>query len=96
MSFTHTNFKNFSVHTYTAPETGYQVNTQIIETEKHLVIIDTQFLIKSAEEVFNFVKKIGKPIARVIVTHAHPEILSLLAMIFMLFLKPKKIWKKML
>ena len=73
MSFIHTNFKNFSVHTYTSPETGYQVNTQIIETEKHLVIIDTQFLIKSAEEVFNFAKKIGKPIARVIVTHAHPD-----------------------
>ena len=30
-------------------------------------------MIKSAEEVFNFVKKIGKPIARVIVTHAHPD-----------------------
>ena len=28
---------------------------------------------KSAEEVFNFAKKIGKPIARVIVTHAHPD-----------------------
>ena len=27
----------------------------------------------SAEEVFNFAKKIGKPIARVIVTHAHPD-----------------------
>ena len=45
----------------------------MIETEKHLVIIDTQFLKKSAEEVFNFTKKIGKPIARVIVTHAHPD-----------------------
>ena len=73
MSFIHTNFKNFSVHTYTAPETGYLVNSQIIETKKHLVIIDTQFLIKSAEEVFNFAKKIGKPIARVINTHAHPD-----------------------
>ena len=69
----HTNFKNFSVHTYTSPETGYLVNTQIIETENHLVIIDTQFLIKSAEEVFNFAKKIDKPIARVIITYAHPD-----------------------
>ena len=58
MAFVHTKFKNFSVHTYTSPETGYLVNTQIIETEKHLVIIDTQFLKKSAEEVFNFAKKI--------------------------------------
>ena len=41
MSFMHTNFKNFSVHTYTAPETGYLVNSHIIETEKNLVIIDT-------------------------------------------------------
>ena len=73
MAFVHTKFKNFSVHTYTSPETGYLVNTHIIETEKHLVIIDTQFLKKSAEEVFNLAKKIGKPIARVIVTHAYPD-----------------------
>ena len=30
-------------------------------------------MIKSAVEVFNFAKKIGKPIARVIITHAHPD-----------------------
>jgi len=73
MAFTHKNFKNFSVHTYTAPESGYLVNSQIIETENNLVIIDTQFLIKSAEEILHFAKKINKPVARVIVTHAHPD-----------------------
>ena len=36
MAFTHKHFKNFSVHTYTAPEKGYLVNSQIIETEKIL------------------------------------------------------------
>lgn len=58
MAFTHKNFKNFSVHTYTAPEPGYLVNSQIIGMENNLVIIDTQFLIKSAEEILNFAKKL--------------------------------------
>lgn len=100
MAFMHTNFKNFSVHTYTAPEAGYLVNSQIIETEKHILIIDTQFLIKSAEEVFNFAKKIGKPIARVIVTHAHPDHWfgnSIFADCDIFALpQVKKVWKKML
>lgn len=73
MAFTHKHFKNFSVHTYTAPEKGYLVNSQIIETEKNIVVIDTQFLAKSAEEIFNFAKNLNKPISRVIVTHAHPD-----------------------
>ena len=73
MAFMHTNLKIFQFTPTLLPEAGYLVNSQIIETEKHILIIDTQFLIKSAEEVFNFAKKIGKPIARVIVTHAHPD-----------------------
>ena len=73
MSFVQQKFKNFSVYTYTAPEVGYLVNSHIIETEKNLVIIDTQFLVKSAEEILNFTKKLSKPIKMVIVTHAHPD-----------------------
>ena len=37
------------------------------------MIIDTQFLAKSAEEVFQFAKSLNKKTARVIVTHARPD-----------------------
>lgn len=73
MSFIHKNFSNFSVHTYTSSEKGYHVNSHIIETKNNLVVVDTQFLVKSAEEVFAFAKGLNKPIARVIITHAHPD-----------------------
>jgi len=73
MVFIHKKFSNFSIHSYTAPEKGYHVNSHIIETKNNLVIIDTQFLVKSAEEVFQFAKSLNKKIARVIVTHAHPD-----------------------
>lgn len=50
MSFIHKNFKNFSVHLYTAPEKGYLVNSHIIETKNNLVIVDTQFWLKAPKK----------------------------------------------
>lgn len=60
-------------HTYTAPEAGFRVNTHIVETATELTVIDAQLALPLAEEVASVLREIGKPVARIIVTHTHPD-----------------------
>ena len=62
-----------TIHSYTASEEGGLVTTQIIETEKGLVVIDAQFLRPHAREVRDYIFRLGKPVERVIVSHSHPD-----------------------
>ena len=73
MTITSNKFDKVSIHTYTAPEDGDSVNTHIIETDAHLIIIDTQMLLPYANEVKVFVDKLNKPIEKVIISHSHPD-----------------------
>lgn len=66
-------FVNFKIHTYTSPESGGLVNSQIIETSDHIVLIDTQYVLPFATELKEFLASIKKPIERIIISHSHPD-----------------------
>ncbi len=64
---------DITVHSYLAPEQVFANNTHIIETANSLVLIDTQFLLPMALDFRAYADNLGKPIDRVIITHAHPD-----------------------
>lgn len=66
-------FKDYSIHTYMAPEEGSFVTSQIIETKNKIVLVDTQFLLPHAEEVKEYIDSLKKPIDRIIISHSHPD-----------------------
>ena len=45
----------------------------VIETEQHLVVIDTQLYRDYARQLREYVDALGKPIDRVVITHGHPD-----------------------
>jgi glyoxylase-like metal-dependent hydrolase (beta-lactamase superfamily II) len=61
------------LHTYTAPEIGWLVNSHIIELPSQLIIVDAQYLLPCAREVSTYAKSLNKPIARIYITHYHPD-----------------------
>jgi glyoxylase-like metal-dependent hydrolase (beta-lactamase superfamily II) len=61
------------IHTYTAPEVGWLVNSHIIELPTQLVIVDAQYLLPCARELSNYAKSLNKPISRIYITHYHPD-----------------------
>jgi glyoxylase-like metal-dependent hydrolase (beta-lactamase superfamily II) len=65
--------KPLTIHTYTAPEDGWVVNSQIVEFPTQLFVIDAQYRLKYAEEVAGYAANLGKPITRLYVSHYHPD-----------------------
>ncbi|QIY93372.1 MBL fold metallo-hydrolase [Streptomyces sp. S1D4-11] len=61
------------IHSYTAPEDGLNVNTQLIETPSRIIAVDAQFALAYADEVVAYAKQLGKPIDRLVISHAHPD-----------------------
>ncbi len=66
-------FSNFTIHTYTSPDSNGLVNSHIIETNDHLILIDTQYLLPSAKELKAYLSTIKKNIERIIISHSHPD-----------------------
>ncbi len=62
-----------TLHTYIAPSDGAVVTTQIVETETALHVLDTQFLQPFAIEARAYADSLGKPIAKVMLSHWHPD-----------------------
>jgi glyoxylase-like metal-dependent hydrolase (beta-lactamase superfamily II) len=62
-----------TVHTYTAPELGWRANTHIIELPTQLVLFDAQLTPTYAREVVAIATALRKPIARLYISHAHPD-----------------------
>lgn len=62
-----------TVHSLTAPEQVFASSTHIIETPNSLVLIDTQFILPMALDYRAYADSLGKPIERLIITHAHPD-----------------------
>ena len=73
MGWKRKDYRDFSVHVYSAGEDGCLANSYIVETASHLLVIDTQYLLPYAEKVKAMAVRLNKPIARVIITHAHPD-----------------------
>jgi glyoxylase-like metal-dependent hydrolase (beta-lactamase superfamily II) len=61
------------IHSYLSPANGFQVNTQMIEGPTAVVIFDGQLLLPYADEVASYVETLGKPIDRIILSHAHTD-----------------------
>jgi glyoxylase-like metal-dependent hydrolase (beta-lactamase superfamily II) len=61
------------VHSYMAPDDSLNVTTQLIETPARIVAVDAQYALGYADEVVAYAKGLGKPLDRLIITHAHPD-----------------------
>jgi metal-dependent hydrolase (beta-lactamase superfamily II) len=66
-------FGPLKIHSYLSPADGLQVNTQMIEGQNAVVIFDGQLLLPYADEVASYVQTIGKPVDRIILSHAHTD-----------------------
>ena len=66
-------FGPIKIHSYLSPTDGLQVNTQMIEGPNAVVIFDGQLLLPYAEEVASYAQTLGKPIDRIILSHAHTD-----------------------
>ncbi len=66
-------FGPVKIHSYLSPADGLHVNTQMVEGPNVVVIFDGQLLLPYAEEVASYVQTLGKPVDRVILSHAHTD-----------------------
>src|SRR6202022_2908658 len=66
-------FGPVKIHSYLSPSDGLQVNTQMIEGPNAVVIFDGQLLLTYADEVASYAKTLGKPVDRIILSHAHTD-----------------------
>jgi glyoxylase-like metal-dependent hydrolase (beta-lactamase superfamily II) len=62
-----------TVHTYTAPETGWRANSHIIELPSQAVLFDAPLTAGHAREVLAVAAGLGKPLTRLYISHAHPD-----------------------
>lgn len=61
------------IHTYVASPQGAMVTSHVVETPAGLVLIDGQLTPSSAAELKRYLDGFGKPLRRVILSHAHPD-----------------------
>ncbi len=63
------------IHTFVSAFTGDNIAnaTHIIESKNQLVLIDGQFLAPYARQFRAYADSLGKPIARLYVSHRHPD-----------------------
>ncbi len=61
------------VHHHGSAPGAFFVNSFIIEGERSLVLVDTQFVLSEATAVTDKLAALGKPLAGVVVTHPHPD-----------------------
>ena len=66
-------FGPVKIHSYLSPSDGLQVNTQMIEGPNAVVIFDSQLLLPYAGEVASYAQTLGKPVDRIILSHAHTD-----------------------
>lgn len=62
-----------TIHTFTAPEKGWLVNSHIVEFPSQLFVVDAQYTLPFAKEVVHYATGLKKPITRLYVTHYHPD-----------------------
>src|SRR5260370_5656900 len=71
-------FRPVKIHSYLSPADGFHVNTQMIDGPTAVVLFDGQLLLPYADEVASYVQALGKPVDRIILSHAHTDQLSAL------------------
>ena len=65
--------QNLRIHTFTAPDDGWSVNSHIIEFPTQLIVIDAQYMLPYAQEVVSYAQTLKRPITRLYVSHYHPD-----------------------
>ncbi|MBI4820166.1 MAG: MBL fold metallo-hydrolase [Deltaproteobacteria bacterium] len=65
--------KVVTIHVVTVPEEAELTNVLVLETKNKLVMIDVPLLEPYARELAEYVASLGKPVDRLLVTHAHPD-----------------------
>jgi glyoxylase-like metal-dependent hydrolase (beta-lactamase superfamily II) len=68
-----TEFDGGRIHTLVAPEEVVAPTSHVIETDAHLVVVDTQLTLLHSRQLRELCDALQKPIERVIVTHGHPD-----------------------
>lgn len=61
------------IHSYVSPEDSFLVATQIVEGPTELIVFDGQAVKPYADEVATYVRRLGKPVNRIILSHGHPD-----------------------
>src|SRR5271154_5112464 len=61
------------VHTFTAPDDGLLVTSHIVELPTQLFVVDAQYRLSCARQVVRYAAELRKPLARLYVTHYHPD-----------------------
>jgi glyoxylase-like metal-dependent hydrolase (beta-lactamase superfamily II) len=61
------------IHIHTSPEPFFFVNSFILESERSLVLVDTQFVLSEAQAVVDRMVVLDKPLAAIFITHPHPD-----------------------
>jgi glyoxylase-like metal-dependent hydrolase (beta-lactamase superfamily II) len=64
--------KPFVIHRYASPAPA-SVNSYWIETDNSVIVIDTQRVLSQGKLLRQQIDKVKKPIAGIIITHAHPD-----------------------
>ncbi len=67
------NNEDFSVLTYSASEQGFLSNSHLISTKNKALLIDAQFVADDANNVVELIRKSGKELIAIIITHPHPD-----------------------
>lgn len=62
-----------TIHTFVSGEDSVSVTSHVIETEEALVVVDAQILPHYVEESKAYADSLGKPIDRLVISHAHPD-----------------------
>ena len=64
---------DITFHVFTSPLEGEGVNSQIVETPHDVVVIDVPCRDCMPRSIARTLESLGKPIAKVFATHAHPD-----------------------
>ncbi|ADL50220.1 MBL fold metallo-hydrolase [Clostridium cellulovorans] len=67
------NKAGITIHISSSPLDGEKVNSIIVESQNKLVVIDVPLLRPYSKDFRAYANQLGKPIDRVIITHAHPD-----------------------
>ena len=62
-----------TIHTYTSQEPLIRPNAFIVEAGREVVIVDTTLTMSDSKALKKKAESLGKPIAAILITHAHPD-----------------------
>lgn len=61
------------IHVHTSSPDAFFVNSFIVEGDRSLVLVDTQFVLSQANALVAKLAALNKPLAAIFITHPHPD-----------------------